>query len=446
MGMSSEQVRQWIEEKSIQYFLCSFVEMSGAPKAKLVPATHFEEMLQEGAAFAGFACGDVGQGPHDPDIASIPDLNSLTILPWRKEMAWVIGNLHVNGKQWDYCPRTILSRQLDRARRLGYILNVGVEPEFMLLKQNSHQEYAPWDPLDKLPKPCYDLRALHRNLEVMTTLIGYMQQMGWDPYANDHEDANCLFEINWTYSDAITTADRHTLFKWMVRTVAEQFGLWATFMPKPFAHLTGNGTHYHLSLADAETGRNLFLDDSKEYGLSDLGRWFMGGILRHAQGMAAVLAPLVNSYKRLIRRSPRSGATWAPVYVTYGPANRTQMVRIPGPGRIENRVVDGAANPYLAITVTLAAGLDGIERRIDPGPANLDNLYELSEEELIRRGIGFLPSTLREALTALEQDDVVKTSLGSAYADYYLRVKSDEWRNYHESVSQWEIDNYLRVF
>jgi glutamine synthetase len=446
MGMSSEQVRQWIEEKSIQYFLCSFVEMSGAPKAKLVPATHFEEMLHEGAAFAGFACGDVGQGPHDPDIASIPDLNSLTILPWRKEMAWVIGNLHVSGKQWDYCPRTILSRQLDRARRLGYVLNVGVEPEFMLLKENSHQEYAPWDPLDKLPKPCYDLRALHRNLEVMTTLIGYMQQMGWDPYANDHEDANCQFEINWTYSDAITTADRHTLFKWMVRTVAEQFGLWATFMPKPFAHLTGNGTHYHLSLADAETGRNLFLDDSKEYGLSDLGRWFMGGILRHAQGMAAVLAPLVNSYKRLIRRSPRSGATWAPVYVTYGPANRTQMVRIPGPGRIENRVVDGAANPYLAITVTLAAGLDGIERRIDPGPANLDNLYELSEQELIRRGIGFLPSTLREALTALEQDDVVKTSLGSAYADYYLRVKSDEWRNYHESVSQWEIDNYLRVF
>jgi glutamine synthetase len=444
--MTVDGIKDLIERENIEFFLCSFVEISGAPKAKLVPASHIEEMLREGACFAGFACGDVGQGPHDPDLASIPDLRSLTVLPWRPNMAWVTGNLHVDGKAWDYCPRTILTRQLERARQRGYILNVGVEPEFMLLKQNGQQEYMPWDPLDRLNKPCYDLRALHRNLDVMTTLVGYMQKLGWDPYANDHEDANCQFEINWTYSDALTTSDRLTFFKWMVRTVAEQHGLWATFMPKPFAHLTGNGTHYHMSLADAGTGRNLFLDESREFGLSDLGRWYMGGILHHARALSALLAPLVNSYKRLIRGSPRSGATWAPVYITYGPLNRTQMIRIPGPGRIENRVVDGGANPYLACAVTLAAGLDGIDRKIDPGPANRDNLYELSEDELRRRGVDFLPTTLREAIECLERDDVVRAALGPCYADYYAGVKLEEWRQYHQSVSQWEIDSYLRAY
>jgi len=439
-----DRVRELIAKEGVQFFLCSFVEMSGAPKAKLVPAGHIEEMLADGACFAGFACGDVGQGPHDPDIASIPDLRSLTVLPWRKNVAWVTGNLHVNGAPWEYCPRTILLRQLERTRGMGYALNAGVEPEFMLLKQNG-DGYQPWDSLDRLSKPCYDLRALHRNLDVMTTLVSYMEELGWDPYANDHEDANCQFEINWTYSDALTTADRHTFFKWMVRTVAEQHHLWATFMPKPFAHLTGNGTHYHLSLADARTKKNLFLEESKEFGLSDLGRWFMGGILAHAPALAAVMAPLVNSYKRLVRASPRSGATWAPVYITYGPANRTQMIRIPGPGRIENRIVDGAANPYLVTAVTLAAGLDGIERRIDPGPANHDNLYELSEAEL-RRGIGFLPATLREALAAFDQDEVVQEALGRKYAAYYAGVKQEEWRQYHQTISPWEVENYLRTY
>jgi glutamine synthetase len=432
--------------KGVEYFFCSFVEMSGAPKAKLVPAAHFDEMVREGAGFAGFACGNVGQGPHDPDVMSIPDVGALTILPWRKEVAWVPGNLNVNGKPWPYCPRTILSRQLERARQKGYIFHVGVEPEFMLLKKLGESEYIPWDPLDTAGKPCYDLRALYRNLDVMTMLIRYMQELGWEPYANDHEDANCQFEINWLYSDAKTTADRHTFFKWMVRTVAEQHGLWATFMPKPFAHLTGNGAHYHMSLADAETEANLFLDEQDEVGLSQLARWFMGGLLDHARGMSAVLAPLVNSYKRLIRGAPRSGATWAPVYVTYGLSNRTQMIRIPGPGRIENRMVDGAANPYLACAAMLAAGLDGIERQIDPGEANHCNLYELSEEELRRRKISFLPTTLREALECFAHDDVIRSALGSDYSDYFIECKQEEWRQYHQSISRWEIDHYLLTY
>jgi glutamine synthetase len=441
-----DQIKALAKEKGIEYFFCSFVEMSGVPKAKLVPVAHLSDMAREGAGFAGFAAGDLNQGPHDPDVISMPDFDSMTILPWRKNVAWVPGNLHVNGAPWPYCPRTILSEQLKRARKKGYVLNVGVEPEFMLLKKTGPDEYEPWDSLDNAAKPCYDLRALYRNLDLMTTLLHYMQELGWDPYANDHEDANCQFEINWTYSDALTTCDRHTFFKWMVRTVAEQHGLWATFMPKPFAHLTGNGAHFHISLADAETRQNIFLDENDGLGLSQAGRWFMGGLLHHARGLAAVIAPLVNSYKRLIRGAPRSGATWAPVYVTYGVSNRTQMIRIPGPGRIENRAVDGAANPYLACAAMLAAGLDGIENKIDPGHANSENLYEMAEDELRRRDITFLPTTLREALDCFENDEVVREALGKDYATYYASVKREEWRQYHQTISPWEREQYLKTF
>ena len=438
-----DQVKALIAENEIEYLFCSFVELTGAPKAKLVPASEVEDIAAEGAAFAGFACGDVGQGPHDPDICSVPDFRSLTILPWRKNIAWVAGNLHVNGEPWPLCPRTVLSKQLERARKLGYVVNTGIEPEFMLLRKNARGAYEPWDELDTLGKPCYDLRTLHRNLDMMTTLLRYMRELGWAPYANDHEDANCQFEINWKYSDALTTADRCTFFKWMVRTVAEQQGLWATFMPKPFAHLTGNGAHVHLSIADAESGANLFEDRSAELGLSQLGRWFLGGILSHARGLSAIVAPIVNSYKRLIRGAPRSGATWAPVYVTYGASNRTQMVRVPAPGRFEIRVIDGAANPYLAFAAIVAAGLDGVENKIDPGAMNRENLYEMAEEELAARKIGFLPTTLAEALDALERDAVVQSALGETYAKEYLRVKREEWRQYNQTVSEWERERYL---
>ena len=444
--MTRTQVKSLVEENGVEFFICSFVEMSGAPKAKVIPATHLEYMAEEGAGFGGFAAGEIGQLPHNPEMVSMPDFNSLTIVPWRKNIAWVAGDMYVEDEAWHYCPRTILRQQLEKAKQKGYVFNVGVEAEFMLLKQNADGHYAPWDTLNTLDKPAYDLRALHRNLDMMTTLIKYMQELGWEPYANDHEDATCQFEANWTYSDALTTADRYTFFKWMVKTLAEEQGLMATFMPKPFANLTGNGAHFHMSLWDAENQTNLFLDENNENGLSPLADWFIGGILKHAKAVTAVTNPLVNSYKRLVRRAPRSGASWAPVYVTYGGNNRTQMIRVPAPGRIENRLGDGAANPYLAATVLLAAGLDGIENQIDPGVRNDDNLYEVSETELQRRSIGFLPTTLSEATDYLERDEVIKNALGTEYADYYIQVKREEWRNYHLSISQWETDNYLGVY
>lgn len=443
--MTIDKIKSAIAEKGIEYLFCSFVELSGAPKAKLVPASHIEEFAKDGAGFAGFACGEVGQGPHDPDICSVPDFRSLTVLPWRKNMAWVTGNLHVEGEPWPLCPRTVLMRQLERAGKEGYIVNVGIEPEFMLLRKTDTGEFVPWDAFDNLPKPCYDLRALYRNLDVMTTLLQYMQELGWDPYASDHEDANCQFEINWTYSDALTTADRHTFLRWMVRTVAEQHGLLATFMPKPFSHLTGNGAHVHISLGNEE-GKNLFLDSAVELGLSQLGRWFMGGVLQHACALSALVAPLVNSYKRLVRRVPRSGATWAPVYVTYGGPNRTQMIRVPAPGRFEIRVVDGAANPYLAFAAIVAAGLDGIAHKIEPGPMNHDNLSEVPEEQLSARKIDVLPTTLAEALDAFERDSVVQEALGAEYAKQYIRVKREEWHSHNRTVTPWEREHYLATY
>jgi len=443
--MKLEQVKKLIKEKGIEFFLCSFVEMSGAPKAKVVPASRVEDMAEGSAGFAGFAAGDMGQGPHDPDMIAIPDFRSMVTLPWRKNVAWVASDIQVEGKEWDYCPRTILKRQFEKARKKGYFLNVGIEPEFMLLKPDANGRWAPWDPRDTLTKPCYDLRALYRNLDVMTSLLKYVEELGWGPYANDHEDANCQFEINYGYADALTAADRHTFFKWMVRAVAEEHGMLATFMPKPFANLTGNGAHFHTSLWDPNNRNNLFLDEKDENGLSKIAYWFTGGVLKHARALAAITSPLVNSYKRLVRGAPRSGASWAPVYITYGGSNRTQMIRIPAPGRIENRVVDGAANPYLAATALLAAGLDGIENKTDPGTRNQDNLYEVAEEVLHKRRIDFLPTTLSEALDCLEKDQVLIEALGKTYADFYIATKRDEWRQYNQSVSQWELDRYLGV-
>jgi glutamine synthetase len=300
--------------------------------------------------------------------------------------------------------------------------------------------------LDTLAKPCYDLRALHRSLDLMTTLVGYLQDLGWKPYANDHEDGNCQFEINWTFADALTTADRHTFFRFLVRTAAEQHGLTATFLPKPFTHLTGNGCHFHQSLWSGADGANLFLDSVDPNGLSAMAYHYIGGLMHHARAIAAVASPIVNSYKRLKTAPPSSGATWAPVYITYGGSNRTQMIRIPGPGRIENRAADGAANPYLAAAVQLAAGMDGIARELDPGIRNDENLYVIPEAELLARGIGRLPKNLDEAINALEADEVVCSALGTAYAANYIAVKREEWRRYHETVSQWEIDNYLGVY
>jgi glutamine synthetase len=445
-----EDIRSKSEDLGVEFYFAQFVDMYGRPSAKLVPAEYLDELVTDGAGFAGFAAGEIGQLPSDPDIAAIPDLNSFTPVPWEPSLARFACNVTVDGEEWPYDPRTILRRQLEKARTKGYEFNMGLELEYFLLKSDGNGGIQIADALDDLEKPCYDLRGLTRNYEFLRKVSNYVNGMGWGNYANDHEDANGQFEQNFTYSDALTSCDRAIFFRYMVHTLAQQQGLLATFMPKPFTDLTGNGCHFHMSLWDGDT--NLFLDedDARGLGLSETAYHFIGGLKKHAKAYSAVTAPTVNSYKRLKLGSTSSGATWSPVWISYGYNNRTQMLRIPAPGRVEDRTVDGSTNPYLAATVILAAGIDGIENRIDPGEPNSDNLYSIPHDELRGRGLETLPSNLMEATMELERDDVIREALGEArnedYVDYFIKVKRDEWNRYHEQVTPWEIKEYLTRF
>jgi glutamine synthetase len=449
-GTTVEEIRSRSEELGVEFYFAQFVDMYGRPSAKLVPAAYLDDLVSDGAGFAGFAAGEIGQLPSDPDIAAIPDLNSFTPVPWEPSLARFACNVTVDGEEWPYDPRTILRRQLEKARAKGYEFMMGLELEYFLLKSDGNGGIQIADALDDLEKPCYDLRGLTRNYEFLRRVSNYVNGMGWGNYANDHEDANGQFEQNFTYSDALTSCDRAIFFRYMVHTLAQQQGLLATFMPKPFTDLTGNGCHFHMSLWDGDM--NLFMDedDARGLGLSETAYHFIGGLKKHAKAYSAVTAPTVNSYKRLKLGSTSSGATWSPVWISYGYNNRTQMLRIPAPGRVEDRTVDGSTNPYLAATVILAAGIDGIENRIDPGEPNSDNLYSIPHDELRARGLDTLPSNLLQATMELERDEVIREALGEArnedYVDYFIRVKQEEWNRYHEQVTPWEVKEYLTRF
>ncbi|HEU5278148.1 MAG TPA: type III glutamate--ammonia ligase [Gaiellaceae bacterium] len=445
-----EDIRSVSQELGVEFYFAQFVDMYGRPSAKLVPAAYLDDLAADGAGFAGFAAGEIGQLPSDPDIAAIPDLNSFTPVPWEPSLARFACNITVDGEEWPYDPRTILRRALEKARTKGYEFMMGLELEYFLLRRDGNGGIQVADALDDLEKPCYDLRGLTRNYDFLRRVSNYANQLGWGNYANDHEDANGQFEQNLTYSDALTSCDRAIFFRYMVHALAQQEGMIATFMPKPFTELTGNGCHFHMSLWDGDT--NLFLDedDARGLGLSETAYHFIGGLKKHARAYSAVTAPTVNSYKRLKVGSTSSGATWSPVWISYGYNNRTQMLRIPAPGRVEDRTVDGSANPYLAAAAILAAGIDGIENRIDAGEQNSENLYAIPYDELRARGLETLPTNLLEATMELERDDVLREWLGEGrnedYVDYFIKVKRDEWARYHEQVTSWELKEYLTRF
>jgi glutamine synthetase len=449
---TADDVRRLVREGDVEFLFAQFVDMHGKPNAKLVPAHHLDDLLDDGAGFAGFAAGDIGQGPHDPDLIAMPDVSSYTPLPWRAGVARFACDVTVEGEEWPYCPRTILRHQLKRAADLGYEFHIGAELEYFLVRRREDGSIEIADALDTLDQPCYDMRGLTRNLDFVSQVSRNVTALGWDNYATDHEDANGQFEQNFEFDDALVTCDRAIFFRFMVEAMAQERGMIATFMPKPFAHLTGNGCHLHMSLW--KDGVNLFeadpADDPRGLGLSALGYQFVGGLKAHAKAYIAVTAPTVTSYKRLVVGAPTSGATWAPAYVSYGYNNRTQMLRIPGPGRIEDRTVDGSCNPYLAATAVLAAGLDGIERELDPGDPNSLNLYETDEAQRAELGIDVLPANLLDATRELERCDILRAALGRArdedYVDYFVRCKRREWQQAHEQITQWELDRYLQLF
>ncbi len=452
MSDTEAQLRARAESDGVEFYFAMFVDMHGRPCAKMVPVEATDVLVGGGAGFAGFAAGPMGQSPADPDMIAVPDLASYAVAPWAPELAVVQCDIHVDGEPWPYTPRLILKGMMDKVRARGWVYNAGCEAEYFLVRRRAEGGIELADPLDRADAPCYDAKGLTRMFGHLTTVSKYMNQLGWANYANDHEDANGQFEQNFAFADALTTADRLIFYRYMVHTLAHQAGFAATFMPKPFANLTGNGLHMHSSLWDASTGAELFADpsDPRGLGLSQLAYQYIGGLIAHGPAMAAVTCPTVNSYKRIGVGAPASGATWAPAYATYGGNNRTQMLRVPEGNRVENRACDGAANPYLALAVQLAAGLDGIDRGLDPGEPNHDNLYTLSPEEIAERGIKTMPPTLLHAMDELVGDDVMRDALGKTpdgdYVDYFAQVKREEFHAWHSVVSDWEVERYLTLF
>jgi glutamate---methylamine ligase len=418
------------KDRGIKYFLISYVDLFGTLRAKLAPTAAIGDMAKEGAGFAGFASW-LDMTPADPDVLAIPDPDSLIQLPWKKEVGWLAADPYMNGKLVEQAPRVVLKRMREKTAKAGYTLKTGVECEYFLMSPDGS---AISDPSDIQAKPCYDQSALMRRYDVISEICDSMSELGWGPYQNDHEDANGQFEMNWLYDDCLVTADRMAFFKYMVKTIAEKHGLRATFMPKPFANLTGSGCHVHASLW--KDGRNIFEDGNDGLGLSRAAYNFIGGVMNAAQELCSITNPTVNSYKRINAQVTLSGATWSPNAVTYAGNNRTHMIRIPGSGRFELRLSDGAANPYLLPAALLAAGLEGMAKNIDPGkPLDID-MY--AEGQKAPKDTKMLPLNLLDALRLTEKSELLRRELGGEFIDSYVKLKTREWDEYSRQLTPWE--------
>ena len=424
------------KHKKIRYFLISFVDLYGVLRSKLVPTQAISGMQKDGAGFAGFAAW-LDMTPAHPDMFAIPDQESLIQLPWKPEVGWLAGDLWMNGKEVEASPRVALKRQIAQAQTKGYRIKTGVECEFFLITPDGKNIS---DPHDLQEKPCYDQSSLMRRYDVISQICDHMMEMGWAPYQNDHEDGNGQWEMNWEYDDALKTADRHAFFKFMVKAVAEAHGYRATFMPKPFLDRTGNGCHTHISMWNIKGTKNLFHDPKDEMGMSDVSYQFLGGIIHNAPALCSIFNPTVNSYKRINAPSTLSGATWAPNTVTYGGNNRTHMVRIPDEGRFELRLMDGAANPYLQQAGIIAAGLDGIANKRDPGKRLDINMYT---ERNNSKNFKQLPLNLLDALRLTSKSKVLRARMGDELVDSYIKLKNLEWDKYCRCLSGWELENTL---
>ena len=429
---------EFSKQNNVKYFMISFTDLFGGQRAKLVPAAAISEMQNNGAGFAGFATW-LDMTPAHPDMLAIPDPTSVVQLPWKPEVAWVAANCVMEDQLVGQAPRNVLQKQIDSAAKMGLRIKTGVEAEFFLLNSDGSQIS---DELDTAIKPCYDQQAIMRRYDVIAEICDYMLEMGWNPYQNDHEDANGQFEMNWEYDDVLKTADKHSFFKFMTKSVAEKHGLRATFMPKPIESLTGNGCHSHISAWDETEEVNKFSDDKNELGLSDIGLYFLGGIMRHATSLTAITNPTVNSYKRINAPSTSSGATWAPNTATWSGNNRTHMVRVPGPGRFELRLPDGAANPYLLQAAIIAAGIDGVINKIDPGKRLDIDMYK--EGHKVENATQ-LPLNLLDALRVFDSNTILKESLGNDFSKAYISLKTAEWNSYASHFSVWERDNTIDI-
>ncbi len=430
------------KQKKIKYFLISFVDLFGVLRSKLVPARAIKDMQVNGAGFAGFAAW-LDMTPADSDMFAIPDPDSLIQLPWNKEVGWLASDLWMNGKPVDASPRVMLKKQIKKLSELGYSMKSGVECEYFLISPDGN---AIADNRDTQSKPCYDQSSLMRRYELIKEICDCMIEMGWGPYQNDHEDANGQFEMNWDYSDCLKTADRHTFFKFMVKAIAEKHDLRATFMPKPFENLTGNGCHAHISLWKGK--KNIFLDKHDKLGLSKTAYNFLGGIMKHASSLSTFFNPTINSYRRINAAPTKSGATWSPSSISYTGNNRTHMIRVPDPGRFELRLMDGSANPYLLQASVLAAGIEGLSKRINPGKPLFCNMYEDYKKY---PNLSKLPNELKDSLDKIENDKEMNKAFGKEVIKSYVKLRTSELKDFNDNekfdkskpITKWERQNTL---
>jgi len=428
--------------KKIKYFLISFVDLFGVLRSKLVPAHAIKEMQVSGAGFAGFAAW-LDMTPADADMFGLPDPNSLIQLPWNKEVGWLASDLWMNGKPVEASPRIMLKNQIKKLKEQGLTMKSGVECEYFLISPDGSSIA---DKKDTQSKPCYDQSALMRRYDLIKEICDCMIEMGWGPYQNDHEDANGQFEMNWDYSDCLITADRHAFFKFMVKTLSEKHGLRATFMPKPFENLTGNGCHAHISVWKGK--KNKFLEKSDKLGLSKIAYNFLGGVIKNADSLSAFFNPTINSYRRINAPPTKSGASWSPSSISYSGNNRTHMIRIPDPGRFELRLMDGSANPYLLQAGVLAAGLNGLKNKINPGkPLNCNMYTDYKKYPNLPK----LPDNLELSLEKLKNNKEMKKSFGVNAINSYLKLRKSEIDDFKQKqtfdkakpITKWEKANTL---
>ena len=434
----TQDLAAFAKEKGVKYFMITFTDLFGGQRAKLVPAQAIADMQKDGAGFAGFATW-LDMTPAHPDMLAVPDPSSVMQLPWKPDVAWVASNCVMEDEPVQQAPRNVLNRLIAEAAGEGMHVKTGIEAEFFLLAPDGTRIS---DEYDTASKPCYDQQAIMRRYDVIAEICDCMLELGWGPYQNDHEDANGQFEMNWEYDGALQTADKHSFFKFMVKSVAEKHSLRATFMPKPIEGLTGNGCHAHISVWDKAGKTNVFADSKMELGLSEKGRNFLGGIMKHASALAAITNPTVNSYKRINAPRTISGPTWAPNTVTWTGNNRTHMVRVPGPGRFELRLPDGAANPYLLQAVIIAAGLDGVRTSADPGKRYDIDMYQ---EGHTVTDAPRLPLNLLDALREYDKDLSLKAAMGTEFSAAFLKLKTQEWNSYVSHFSHWERENTLDI-
>lgn len=444
-----EELAGRLRARGVAYALASYVDVHGVCKSKVVPIAHLQRMMGGSELCTGAALDGVPQDVSDEEISPRPDPASMMILPWRKDVAWFASDLWCEDKPFEPCCRGIFKRVLAEAADLGYRFNFGIEPEFFLLRDGA-DGLQPIGPRDALAKPAYDVRSTLDSFDMLELIVRELNGLGYDVYSYDHEDGNGQFEIDFDYADGLTMADRFVFFRLLVGELAHQHGYIASFMPKPFSDRAGSGAHYNMSLADIDSGANLFdagAADARGLGLTPLAYAFIGGVLRHLPAISAVVSPTVNSYKRLIKTGSMSGFTWAPVFACYGNNNRTNALRVPGTTpRVELRSADIANNPYLGGALVLAAGLEGIREGLDPGDPHTDNMYLKSEQELEALGVGYLPRNLLEAVDALAADPLGRAVMGDTMFDAYLEFKRAEWNAYHDHVSDWEVQRYARFF